>query len=143
MRQTLYPLARGKNLKKLGIQGGVAMAAFEAAMEVVGAVPVAGRPIASALEGRPARWGSWADSFGIAARTGAGAVSDIAAGRDVKWKAASLKASIDAASVLTNLPLRNTLFRPGEYLFELQQGHIEEPIVDLLFTPAGKIGRKR
>jgi hypothetical protein len=99
--------------------------------------------LASALEGRPARWGSWADSFGLAARGGAGAIKAVASGEDIKWKAATVKAAVDAAGILTTLPLRNTLFRPGEFLFELQQGHIEEPLTDLLFTPAGKIGRKR
>ena len=128
-----------KRKKSFGTDSEVAMAAFESALEVVGAVPVAGRPIASALEGRPARWGSWADSFGIAARGGV----DVLRGKGGDLKTNTLKTAADIPGLLLHFPTRNLLFRPGEYLYELQQGHIEEPVKDLLFTPAGKIGRTR
>lgn len=89
-------------------------------MDVVGNVPVLGRTAQSVLTGREPRYASWVDTGIKALQAAPDAFSDKGLGKS------ELRAITEAAGLAAGVPTRHLLFAPGEFLYEVMDGNVDE-----------------
>jgi hypothetical protein len=114
--------ARRKGVEKMAADSEIPglLGATEAMMDVVGNIPVVGRTAQAVLSGREPRYASWVETGIKALEAAPDALSDKGLGKR------ELRAVVESIGLAAGVPTRHLLFAPGEFIYEVMDGNVED-----------------
>lgn len=95
------------------------LAITEATMDVIGNVPLVGRPAQSVLSGRTPRYAAWADTIAKSIQLAPRLLEDKG------FTKQEVKVLVDTVGLATGIPTRHTFFAAGEFGYELSHNGLE------------------
>jgi hypothetical protein len=111
-----------KGIEKLAADSEIPglLAVTQSMMDILGNVPLVGRPVESIVSGREPRYASWVDTM---VRSTAAAQKLL---EDKGLSKNDVKAVTETVGLAAGIPTRHIFFAPGEFIYELLDGNIED-----------------